>query len=148
MIIAGTYYSVILCFFEWYGDHRGLHVLTHSCPTRRSSDLFARRSARVSGSAVSTSGTRWSAASEDASVAARPRSRVRLARTYDDCAASQGSVGPIIASRSPSASSRRVRARSARSAARIEVREGRHPSPRARQSGGQGKRVSVREDGG
>src|SRR3546814_19776029 len=28
-----------LCFFEAYGDHRDLHVLTHSFPTRRSSDL-------------------------------------------------------------------------------------------------------------
>src|SRR3546814_15768463 len=27
-------------FFEGYGDHRDLHVLTHSFPTRRSSDLF------------------------------------------------------------------------------------------------------------
>src|SRR3546814_2444963 len=26
-------------FFELYGDHRDLHVLTHSFPTRRSSDL-------------------------------------------------------------------------------------------------------------
>src|SRR3546814_5956400 len=26
-------------FFSWYGDHRDLHVLTHSFPTRRSSDL-------------------------------------------------------------------------------------------------------------
>src|SRR3546814_11646992 len=26
-------------FFEGYGDHRDLHVLTHSSPTRRSSDL-------------------------------------------------------------------------------------------------------------
>src|SRR3546814_15425631 len=26
-------------FFEGYGDHRHLHVLTHSFPTRRSSDL-------------------------------------------------------------------------------------------------------------
>src|SRR3546814_11818504 len=26
-------------FFEGYGDHRELHVLTHSFPTRRSSDL-------------------------------------------------------------------------------------------------------------
>src|SRR3546814_5270155 len=25
-------------FCKWYGDHRDLHVLTHSCPTRRSSD--------------------------------------------------------------------------------------------------------------
>src|SRR3546814_3483770 len=29
-------YSV---FFYWHGDHRDLHVLTHSFPTRRSSDL-------------------------------------------------------------------------------------------------------------
>src|SRR3546814_2948925 len=27
--------------FECYGDHRDLHVLTHSFPTRRSSDLTA-----------------------------------------------------------------------------------------------------------
>src|SRR3546814_17431598 len=27
-------------FFEVYGDHRDLHVLTHSFPTRRSSDLL------------------------------------------------------------------------------------------------------------
>src|SRR3546814_5217719 len=26
-------------FFLWYGDHQDLHVLTHSFPTRRSSDL-------------------------------------------------------------------------------------------------------------
>src|SRR3546814_15805303 len=32
-------------FFEGYGDHRDLHVLTHSCPTRRSSDLLPRQSA-------------------------------------------------------------------------------------------------------
>src|SRR3546814_9305802 len=28
-------------FVDWYGDHRDLHVLTHSVPTRRSSDLTA-----------------------------------------------------------------------------------------------------------
>src|SRR3546814_16777323 len=29
-----------MCFFCYgYGDHRNLHVLTHSFPTRRSSDL-------------------------------------------------------------------------------------------------------------
>src|SRR3546814_20519536 len=27
--------------FSWCSDHRDLHVLTHSFPTRRSSDLFA-----------------------------------------------------------------------------------------------------------
>src|SRR3546814_13463086 len=29
-----------LCFIEVDGDHRDLHVLTHSFPTRRSSDLL------------------------------------------------------------------------------------------------------------
>src|SRR3546814_2245885 len=29
----------MLLFFECYVDHRDLHVLTHSFPTRRSSDL-------------------------------------------------------------------------------------------------------------
>src|SRR3546814_18757454 len=29
----------ILFFWKCRGDHRDLHVLTHSCPTRRSSDL-------------------------------------------------------------------------------------------------------------
>src|SRR3546814_1411007 len=31
-----------LFFFVCYGDHRELHVLTHSFPTRRSSDLHER----------------------------------------------------------------------------------------------------------
>src|SRR3546814_16697538 len=40
-------YAWLLFFFEWYGDHRDLHVLTHSFPTRRSSDLFAGAGATV-----------------------------------------------------------------------------------------------------
>src|SRR3546814_4126459 len=31
---------MLLLFFLRYGDHQDLHVLTHSYPTRRSSDLF------------------------------------------------------------------------------------------------------------
>src|SRR3546814_3411166 len=32
---------LVMCFFfEGFGDHRDLHVLTHSFPTRRSSDLL------------------------------------------------------------------------------------------------------------
>src|SRR3546814_9531981 len=31
--------TVCALVFEGYGDHRDLHVLTHSFPTRRSSDL-------------------------------------------------------------------------------------------------------------
>src|SRR3546814_2280285 len=41
---------LIVCFIELSGDHRDLHVLTHSFPTRRSSDLWdagrSRRGAR------------------------------------------------------------------------------------------------------
>src|SRR3546814_5305948 len=36
---------VVFFFFSGYGDHRDLHVLTHSFPTRRSSDLWASASA-------------------------------------------------------------------------------------------------------
>src|SRR3546814_4987168 len=35
--------SLLLFFFSVFGDHRALHVLTHSFPTRRSSDLAAGR---------------------------------------------------------------------------------------------------------
>src|SRR6059058_6075900 len=31
--------ALVLFFFKRYGDHRDLHVVTHSFPTRRSSDL-------------------------------------------------------------------------------------------------------------
>src|SRR3546814_18132124 len=34
-------------FFKYYGDHRDQHVLTHSSPTRRSSDLPATGLARI-----------------------------------------------------------------------------------------------------
>src|SRR3546814_17267910 len=34
--------SHLYFFFSRYGDHRVLHVLTHSFPTRRSSDLYPR----------------------------------------------------------------------------------------------------------
>src|SRR3546814_12501239 len=33
-------YCFSLLLFECYGEHRDLHVLTHSFPTRRSSDLL------------------------------------------------------------------------------------------------------------
>src|SRR3546814_12018400 len=36
-------FLMILFFFELSGDHRDLHVLTHSFPTRRSSDLRQNR---------------------------------------------------------------------------------------------------------
>src|SRR3546814_16380423 len=38
-ILSIHLHSKIFFFFECYGDHRDLHVLTHSFPTRRSSDL-------------------------------------------------------------------------------------------------------------
>src|SRR3546814_18923405 len=36
-------------FFQGYDDHRYLHVLTHSFPTRRSSDLLGHLSLQASG---------------------------------------------------------------------------------------------------
>src|SRR3546814_19734857 len=40
LFLYGSRYYCVLCFFVCYGDHRDLHVLTHSFPTRRSSDLL------------------------------------------------------------------------------------------------------------
>src|SRR3546814_1415486 len=34
-------------FFEFYGDHRDLHVLTHPFPTRRSSELARRHGKHI-----------------------------------------------------------------------------------------------------
>src|SRR3546814_11123827 len=45
-------------FFYWYGDHRDLHGLTHSFPTRRSSDLAARSSCGEAGGRREMSGMR------------------------------------------------------------------------------------------
>src|SRR3546814_19602533 len=39
LCINYSYTNLLFVFFEGYGDHRDLHVLTHSFPTRRSSDL-------------------------------------------------------------------------------------------------------------
>src|SRR3546814_9582066 len=39
MSLIGPCAGYICCFFERYDDHRDLHVLTQSFPTRRSSDL-------------------------------------------------------------------------------------------------------------
>src|SRR3546814_9011173 len=33
-------HELVLCFVSWYVYHRDRHVLTHSFPTRRSSDLL------------------------------------------------------------------------------------------------------------
>src|SRR3546814_10419363 len=40
-IVSRASCLVLSFFFEGYADHRDLHVLTHSFPTRRSSDLQA-----------------------------------------------------------------------------------------------------------
>src|SRR3546814_16464007 len=41
----------VLFFFSCYGDHRERHVLTHSFPTRRSSDLSGTNSVPIGPSA-------------------------------------------------------------------------------------------------
>src|SRR3546814_19488899 len=41
-LITSSYFFLCFFFFYLYGAHRDLHVLTHSFPTRRSSDLNLR----------------------------------------------------------------------------------------------------------
>src|SRR3546814_6387167 len=43
----GAFIVVCCFFFEWYGDHLDLHVLPHSFPTRRASDLSSPRARRT-----------------------------------------------------------------------------------------------------
>src|SRR3546814_15953881 len=50
---------VVSIFFEGYGDHRDLHVLTHSFPTRRSSDLTKGFGARACSTCSCRSGTTY-----------------------------------------------------------------------------------------
>src|SRR3546814_12052679 len=38
-VVFSIYVGLFFFFFYFYGDHRVLHLLTHSFPTRRSSDL-------------------------------------------------------------------------------------------------------------
>src|SRR3546814_5551607 len=68
--------TVLHFFFYRDGDHRDLHVLTHSCPTRRSSDLSFSTAAAGCASGLSAR----------ASVIARPSQKTvpsdrRLIRT-------------------------------------------------------------------
>src|SRR3546814_1509087 len=60
-----------------YGDHRDLHVLTHSFPTRRSSDLSTRLPSTVPTSADRAGARRGSEASS-ARTTSTPRSAPRL----------------------------------------------------------------------
>src|SRR3546814_17945276 len=56
-VLCVRYMYMVVCFcFEGYGDHRDLHVLTHSFPTRRSSDLVYQRPVRAPEQAVSVRG--------------------------------------------------------------------------------------------
>src|SRR3546814_4458663 len=55
---------VSLCSLSCNGDHRDLHVLTHSFPTRRSSDLAARAKADAYAAAANLRVTRVLAISD------------------------------------------------------------------------------------
>src|SRR3546814_17497399 len=48
-----------LFFFYGYGDHRDLHVLSHSFPTRRSSDLLGQRGFTLGYSLLSLAVLAW-----------------------------------------------------------------------------------------
>src|SRR3546814_17283254 len=56
----------MFCFCYGYGDPRGLHVLTHSFPTRRSSDLCATLGVLCASAAL------WPAAAADRAKTAIP----------------------------------------------------------------------------
>src|SRR3546814_13670433 len=53
----------MIVLFSLYGDHRDLHVLTHSFPTRRSSDLTLGGAACTVGAATTAAGAGASAVS-------------------------------------------------------------------------------------
>src|SRR3546814_12782299 len=80
---------LLFFFFESYGDHRDLHVLTHSFPTRRSSDLHANFSDTEIGDVVLMCGT-WLGVGHGlkalgiGSVFAVPASEVTLRRLRKD----------------------------------------------------------------
>src|SRR3546814_2851793 len=59
-------------FFSLYWDPRDLHLLTHSCPTRRSSYLCAYRSPRHCARSTSRPPPPWSSARRCARLAASP----------------------------------------------------------------------------
>src|SRR3546814_18647891 len=86
---------IVLFFFEGYADHRDLHVLTHSFPTRRSSDLAARAARRRTGGGC--------VADPRARRRARPRFGLRSARLHDG-----GTLDGRAAGR-PEAGARRAR---------------------------------------
>src|SRR3546814_1072788 len=57
---------IFVFFFYCYGDHRELHVLTHSFPTRRSSDLLS------SAGMLAAVCARWARALSSSSEDTRP----------------------------------------------------------------------------
>src|SRR3546814_17966922 len=79
-------FVVLLVVFECSGDHGDLHELTHSFPTRRSSDLLS-ISASLASAAASTMNERASAAFSASSAGISPYSN-----TVPWDAVSQGTV--------------------------------------------------------
>src|SRR3546814_15120113 len=62
---------LVFCFFYGDGDHRDLHVWTHSFPTRRSSDLSAQVHGAIAAGCPSDAQSRVSGGSKRASVGLR-----------------------------------------------------------------------------
>src|SRR3546814_6122644 len=77
---------LVVFFFYGYGDHRDLHVLTHSFPSRRSSDLPRRRysaASSLSNSGARSIGPARVMRSRIEAVSSRTRS-IRLRRRHSD----------------------------------------------------------------
>src|SRR3546814_10645316 len=87
--VFSVWHVVIFCF-EGSGAHRDLHVLTHSFPTRRSSDLHdrgrrsrARRGARGGGAAWYMGASRLARAPARRRAARQSRLRDRRSRSEE-----------------------------------------------------------------
>src|SRR3546814_8219693 len=77
-----------MCFFYGYGDHRGLHVLTPSVPSRRASDLVMRDEAPATSNGTTNGAS--------AAKPIRPSQR-----SGDDAPAAAEAVPPIEQSADP-----------------------------------------------
>src|SRR3546814_14620436 len=90
----------ILFFFYVYGDHRDLHVLTHSFPTRRSSDLVPVRAFTAAGqrglTTLPSGSTRSSGARQPALFGASGASERMKYSAADSTAAGAALTGPRV----------------------------------------------------
>src|SRR3546814_259958 len=91
IILHFTIIFFYLFFFYCYGDHRDLHVLTHSFPTQRSSDLGF--GVHATEQAESAGGIQKVVAGVVAKLADQTADEISVARLVEIAAAEAGFVG-------------------------------------------------------